>query len=301
MNYVSSEVVAFLLTISVGYLILFLGIRGLKRVIPMLITDPVATRRANKALMGAGFTLAIIYLIFAVSDKLDIFALLLGAIGAGLTFSLQQVILCVVGWFAITVGRYYTVGDRIILDGVSGDVIAIGLFKTTLVEMGDSRLLKASEQFYRGRVMHIPNCAVLNSTHYNFTQLSTFLWDELVVTLDHQSNINTSREVINKVVKRCTLNYQDVASDSWKKVASFYQLDISDEGCLEPQVTLEVDEQGFRYSIRYLVDYRQRRIVRDLIYTSLLSELPRTHGQVVIGQQLIRIEEVPLVRVQNMD
>ena len=301
MNHISGEVVALLLTITTGYIILFWGISGLKRVVPMLINDPIATRRANKAIMGAGFTLAIIYLIFAVSNRLDIFALLLGAIGAGLTFSLQQVILCVVGWFAITIGRYYTVGDRIILNGVSGDVIAIGLIKTTLVERGDSRLLKESEQFYRGRVIQIPNCAVLNSTHYNFTRLSTFLWDELVVTLDYQSSINNSREVIKKVIQRCTSNYQERASESWERVASFYQLDISDDGCLEPQVTLEVDERGFRFSIRYLVDYRQRRLVRDLIYTSLLSELPRTHGQVVIGQQLIRIEEVPLVRVQSMD
>lgn len=300
MKGISSEVIALLLTVFIGLLILFVVIRSIKKLLAMLITEPIVVQKANRALLGAGITAAIIYLVFALSHKLDIFAVLIGAIGAGLTFSLQQVILCIIGWISLIVGRYYIVGDRIQIDEVSGDVIEIGLLKTTLVEIGDSKVQKEPGEFYRGRIIQIPNSRVLNSIHYNFTQLSTYIWDELVVTLDHKSNDTTAREVIKKVTLKITAHYQEEASDSWKKAARSYQFEIS-EGGLDPQITLEVDEQGLRFSIRYLVNYRQRRLVRNEIYTSLLAELPRAYGQVVVAQQILRFDEVPVVRIHSMD
>jgi hypothetical protein len=61
----------------------------------------------------------------------------LGLITAGLAFALQRVITSVAGYFVILRGNTFSIGDRISMGGVRGDVIALGLIQTTIMEMGE--------------------------------------------------------------------------------------------------------------------------------------------------------------------
>lgn len=60
----------------------------------------------------------------------------IGLVSARLAFALQQVILALAGYFVILRGDTFSVGDRITLGGVRGDVIRLGFLKTTIMEMG---------------------------------------------------------------------------------------------------------------------------------------------------------------------
>ena len=60
----------------------------------------------------------------------------LGLVTAGLAFALQKVITAVAGYFVILRGDTFSVGDRITMGGVRGDVIKLGFIKTTIMEMG---------------------------------------------------------------------------------------------------------------------------------------------------------------------
>lgn len=59
-----------------------------------------------------------------------------GLISAGLAFALRQVIISLAAYFVILRGDTFTVGDRITLGGVRGDVVRLGFLKTTIMEMG---------------------------------------------------------------------------------------------------------------------------------------------------------------------
>jgi len=56
--------------------------------------------------------------------------------------------------------RLYTIGDRVQIGDVRGDVIDIGLLRTTLLETGSW----VSKDMYNGRVVRIPNSTVLKGT-----------------------------------------------------------------------------------------------------------------------------------------
>ncbi len=71
------------------------------------------------------------------SDRVEGFYTTLGLAGAGITFALREVIVSIAGWFAIIFGDFFKVGDRILLGGIKGDVVDIGIFRTTLMEIGD--------------------------------------------------------------------------------------------------------------------------------------------------------------------
>ena len=60
----------------------------------------------------------------------------LGLVTAGLAFALQKVVTAVAGYFVILRGRTFNVGDRIVMGGVRGDVIAVDFTQTTIMEMG---------------------------------------------------------------------------------------------------------------------------------------------------------------------
>ncbi len=60
----------------------------------------------------------------------------LGLVSAGLAFALQRVVTAFAGYIIILRGRLFTVGDRITMGGVRGDVIHLGFMQTTIMEMG---------------------------------------------------------------------------------------------------------------------------------------------------------------------
>ncbi|MGI8495746.1 MAG: mechanosensitive ion channel domain-containing protein, partial [Pyrinomonadaceae bacterium] len=85
-------------------------------------------------------------------------------ITAGLAFALQKVVSSIAGYFVILRGRNFTIGDRISMGGVRGDVIGLGFIQTTIMEMGqppsvqsaDPAVWVKSRQF-TGRIVTVAN------------------------------------------------------------------------------------------------------------------------------------------------
>ncbi len=59
-----------------------------------------------------------------------------GLVSAGLAFALQQVVTSIAGYFVILRGNTFTVGDRISMGGVRGDVMRLGFIQSTIMAMG---------------------------------------------------------------------------------------------------------------------------------------------------------------------
>ena len=92
--------------------------------------------RAKKAATFAGYFLTIIILTVVFSDKLGGLTVTLGVAGAGIAFALQEVIASFAGWLGIMFGGFYKTGDRVQLGGIKGDVMDIGVLRTTIMETG---------------------------------------------------------------------------------------------------------------------------------------------------------------------
>ena len=75
------------------------------------------------------------------------------------------------GYFIILRGKSFKVGDRIVMGGVRGDVIAVSFMQTTIMEMGqppgeqaDAPSLWVAGRQYTGRIVTITNDKVFRST-----------------------------------------------------------------------------------------------------------------------------------------
>jgi small-conductance mechanosensitive channel len=91
--------------------------------------------------------------------------------GAGIAFAHQEIIVSIAGCIAITFGRYYKVGDRILLGGVKGDVIDISVLRTTIMECGSW----VDGDLYNGRVVGLANSFLFKDPVYNYSGDFLFL------------------------------------------------------------------------------------------------------------------------------
>src|SRR5947209_18211730 len=74
-------------------------------------------------------------------------------------------------------GRTFTLGDRIVMGGVRGDVIALSFMQTTILEVGqpppvqsDSPAMWIRSRHYTGRIVPVSNSKVFDEPVYNYSR-----------------------------------------------------------------------------------------------------------------------------------
>jgi small-conductance mechanosensitive channel len=74
---------------------------------------------------------------------------------------------------AIFAGKMYSVGDRVQLETMSGDLIDVGFFYTRMMEIGN---WIGGDQA-SGRIVQLPNSKVFGNQIFNYTQNFDYIWD----------------------------------------------------------------------------------------------------------------------------
>jgi len=265
-----------------GLIVLFLTIRAIQHSITQRVEPPQARYRIRKMIAMGGYLIVALFISIVFSDQLGHLAVAFGVVGAGVAFALQEVIASMGGWVTITLGRYYQVGDRILLDGILGDVIDIGVLRTTLMECGGW----VSADLYNGRIVRIANSAALGDLIFNYSADFPYLWDEIILPVKYGGDPRVARAMLERVAH--DLLYGNIASarKAWQTSRRLYLLD--DEK-VDPVITLLANDNWMEFTLRYIVDYRQRRQIKDRLYTRILEEIEQLSGQVTIASATIQL------------
>ena len=92
--------------------------------------------RLRKLFSFGAYLLCALFLTIVYREKLGNLTTAFGLASAGIAFALQEVIASGAGWVAIMFGGFFRIGDRVQLGGIKGDVIDIGVLRTTVMERG---------------------------------------------------------------------------------------------------------------------------------------------------------------------
>src|SRR5436305_6129295 len=99
---------------------------------------------------------------------------------------MQKVVTAFAGYLVILRGKTFTVGDRITMGGVRGDVVALGFMQTTIMEMGqppgeqaDPPAMWVQARQYSGRIVRVTNDKIFDTPVYNYTRQFPFVWEEM--------------------------------------------------------------------------------------------------------------------------
>lgn len=146
--------------------------------------DPKEHYRRHRLLNTAVLVLGAVAIVGLWSKALPHTSTFLGLIGAGLAIALREPLLSIAGRLAVFAGHMYSVGDRIEINKMSGDVIDIGFFYTCIMEIGN--WIKGDQ--YSGRIIQFANAQIFGTAVFNYTQNFSYIWDEIKLPITYASS-----------------------------------------------------------------------------------------------------------------
>ena len=284
-----------LIAVVLGIVVVVAVVRLIQHwVIGRYIQDTDLRYNARKAIRFLGFVVVFIYVAAVFSVQFSGLTVAFGIAGAGIAFALQEVIMSVAGWFAIVFGDFFKTGDRILLGGVRGDVIDIGVFRTTVMECGEW----VAGDLYNGRIVRLSNSYVFKDPVFNYSHDFPFLWDEIVIPIKFGSDHKLVRDILDRIVNGVVGDYTTYAKVAWRDVVSAYRIE---DARVAPLITMVFNENWMDFTVRYVVDYKARRITKDRLFTQILDAFQETEGKVVIASTGIDINvtDVPSLDVRT--
>lgn len=207
------------------------------------------------------------------------FAAAFGLAAAGLAFAMQEVIGALAGWFNITVGRIFAIGDRIEMGGVRGDVIDITPLRTKLMEIGapsDSSTWVKGRQ-HTGRMVAISNKATFTSPVYNYSAFFEFIWDEITIDIPHHEDHERASEILREEAERFSDTTE--APEAMRALRRQFPVPATE---LRPRVFASIDRNAIRLAARFIVPTRSARSVKDEMTRAVVRRLAEERIEMVV-------------------
>lgn len=261
-------------------------IKIIQRALFSKIKDNENRYRAKKFSSFIGYLLTILLLTIVYSDKLGGLTVAFGVAGAGIAFALQEVIASFAGWLAIMFGGFYEPGDRVQVGGIKGDVMDIGVLRTTIMETGQW----VDGDLYNGRIVLIANSFVFKEPVFNYSGEFPFLWDEIKLPIQYGSNYDKTREILEKVGKEVAGELSNESHATWKNLQSKYRLE---DAQTDPMVSLICNDNWVEFTLRYVVTYDKRRGTKTALFTKILNEVDATKGEIKFASATFHLVEAP--------
>jgi len=275
----------------IGVLIVITISRLMKRSLSRFIKENETRYRTRKFITFLSYLVIVFVIANIYSNRLGNLTVAFGVAGAGIAFALQEVIASIAGWFAVSFAGFYKVGDRVQLGGIKGDVIDISILRTTLMEVGEW----VKGDLYSGRIVRIANSFVFKEAVFNYSGDFPFLWDEIVVPIKYGSDRQLARQILEKATKEVIGDYEQQAREAWQKMVNNY---LVEEATVRPVVTLVANDNWMEFTVRYVVDFKKRRITKDQLFTRILDEMDQTDGKVAMASMTVHLVETPVFDVR---
>jgi small-conductance mechanosensitive channel len=285
-EYLYNPTVGKIVSFFIGIAVIWMLIKAIQKNLFSKIKDNNNRYKAKKFSSFIGYFLTIILLTVIFSDKLGNLTVALGVAGAGIAFALQEVIASFAGWLAIMFGGFYNTGDRVQLGGIKGDVMDIGVLRTTIMETGQW----VDGDLYNGRIVLIANSYVFKEPVFNYSGDFPFLWDEIKIPIQYGSDYDKAKEIILKAGVDVAGDLSIRSKEKWVSLQNKYRLE---DAQTEPMVSLVANDNWAEYTLRYVVGYKRRRFTKSELFTKILTEIEKTNGAVKMASATLHLVEAP--------
>lgn len=229
-----------------------------------------------------------------------------GLVTAGLAFALQRVITALAGYIVILRGKTFNVGDRIVMGGVRGDVIALDFTKTTIMEMGqppavqsaDPAMWVASRQ-YTGRVVTVSNAQIFEEPVYNYTRDFPFLWEEMRIPIPYGFDRERAEQILLSAAQKHTVKVQELSEAQLNEMKRRYFMRSAE---IHPRVYVRLTDNWVEMTIRLIVPDHGTREIKDAMSREILAELEKANIPIASStMQISGIEDGPAIGIKSIN
>lgn len=215
--------------------------------------------------------LFILLVIFGPPTQLGTF---LGLAGAGLTVALKDFIVGFLGWFVLMGKNGIRLGDWVEINGVTGEVVELGMFHTVLLETGNW----TDSGHPTGRRVTFTNSFAIEGHYFNFSTSGQWLWDELQVVLPIGLDPYPIIDAIQKKVLEATSESARQAEQEWKTAANSRNVGVLSAA---PAINVKPVIGGVEIAVRYVAKANERYQLRAKLYQAAVDLLgTKTAGYV---------------------
>ncbi len=198
-------------------------------------------------------------------------------------------------------GDTFSVGDRITLGGVRGDVIRLGFLKTTIMEMGQPPSVSSADpavwvhsRQYTGRLVTVTNGVIFSDPVYNYTREFPYLWEEIVLPMSYTDDRQQVEQILLAAARNHAVHDDPAAEHALTSMQARYALS---DASLDPAVYWRITDNWLELSLRFLVPHRGVREIKDRMSRDILAGLDQ--AGIGIASATYDIVGLPPVQLRN--
>lgn len=192
---------------------------------------------------------------------------MIGLAGAGLTVALKDFIIGFLGWFVLMGKHGMRVGDWVEINGVSGEVVELGIFHTVLLETGNW----TDAGHPTGRRVTFTNAFAIEGHYFNFSTTGQWLWDELLLMVPFDRDAHAIADAIQNEVTAATAESTRQAEAEWQRAARGRKPGFT----AQPGIAIRPAPGGggVEIAVRYVTRAAERYALRAKLYQSAVQLL----------------------------
>jgi small-conductance mechanosensitive channel len=292
---------AVLITVVIGFRALVTA--ALRHARPVDTREGASERRRfwiRQASKLIAFVVLVAGLAFVWIGDTSRFATVAGLLTAGIAVALQRVITAMAAYLIILRGRVFTVGDRITIGGVRGDVVRLGLVQTTVMEMGeppsthsgDPQVWVSARQ-YTGRLVNVTNDKIFDTPVYNYTREFPFMWEEMHFPIEYHADYGRAESILLDIARKHTDAAVEGAKPGFDRLRERYF--VAERAELPPRVYLRMTDNWIELTLRFLCPVHGVRALKDTMTREILPAFEQAGLE--IASTTFAVTGLPTVRI----
>jgi len=267
-------------------------IQALRRLLRKNIPNTTVRYRSQKGVEVIGYVLLVILSFSYFTGNIKDFTLAIGLFSAGVAFTLQELFLSIAGSIYIFIVKVYKPGDRIEINGIKGDVIDVDSIYTTMMEIGEW----VSSDNYSGRIVKLSNAFVFKGPIYNYSKDFPFIWDEFNLPIKYGSDVELAKTIVIKITTETLSEYTANSKSQWKDIVNKYYIE---DAQVDPSLAITLTDNWIQFNLRYIVDFKKRRLTKHELNERIRIEVEKTKGKVIIASQTLELIKIPELKIKT--
>lgn len=207
------------------------------------------------------------------ASELHTIALSLVAFIVAVVLATKELILCVTGSFLKISSRSFSIGDRIEVGSIRGDVVNQTLLTTTVLEIGPGQATHQAT----GRAVTLPNSVFLNTPVINESFTHDFVLHVFSVPVSIEDDLAMAEAALLRAADKVCEPFLDEAREH---IARMTLREGYDTPSVDPRVTLSLPEpKRVNLIVRVAAPARQKgRVEQEIIRGYLAERRATTNG-----------------------
>ncbi len=154
-----------------------------------------------------------------------------------------------------------------------------------------------SSDNYSGRIVKLSNAFVFKGPIYNYSRDFPFIWDEFNLPIRYGSDVELAKTLVIEIASKTLSDYTSSSRAEWEAVVNKYYIEAAQ---VEPTLAIKLTDNWIEFNLRYIVDFKKRRLTKHLLSDKIREAIERTHGKIILASSTVELIKIPNLNV-NID